>query len=88
MKRHPFNVFSFGLGVVLILLSIGLVFPILDLADIALSRWLVPLVLVLAGVAMLSPLAKLRKADEEAASDLEDESASGEPEDTADAAPA
>ena len=88
MKRHPFNVFSFGLGMVLILLSIGLAFPIFDLADVARSRWLVPLVLVMAGVAMLSPLVKLRRADREPAHDVAVEPAPVEPEDAAETDPA
>ena len=88
MKRHPFNVFSFGLGIVLILLSIGLVFPIFNLADVARSRWLVPVVLVLVGVAMLSPLVKLRKTDEEPADDIADEPAPVEPDDAAGTDPA
>ena len=56
MKRHPFNVFSFGFGVVLILLAVGLVVPA-ELSDefsqFATVRWLLPLALVLVGVSML-----------------------------------
>ena len=59
MRRHPFNVFSLGFGVVLILLAVGLVVPT-DLSDefskIATFRWLLPLALVLVGVSMLSSL--------------------------------
>ena len=59
MKRHPFNVFSFGFGVVLILLAVGLVVPTElsdEFSDIATLRWLLPLAMVLVGVAMLSSL--------------------------------
>lgn len=55
MKRHPFNVFSFGLGVVMILLAVGLVVPT-DFSYIATLRWLLPLALVLVGVSMLGSL--------------------------------
>ena len=59
MKRHPFNVFSFGFGVVLILLAVGLVVPAElsdEFRDIATIRWLLPLALVLVGVSMLSSI--------------------------------
>ena len=59
MKRHPFNVFSFGFGVVVILLAVGLVVPAElsdEISDIATVRWLLPLALVLVGVSMLGPL--------------------------------
>jgi len=70
MKRHPFNVFSFGFGMVLILLAVGLVVPN-DLSDefssIATARWLLPLALVLVGVSMLSSL--FRRGETEAEPD-------------------
>ena len=70
MKRHPFNVFSFGFGVVLILLAVGLVVPT-ELSDefsnIATVRWLLPLALVLVGVSMLSSL--FRRGETEAEPD-------------------
>jgi uncharacterized membrane protein HdeD (DUF308 family) len=62
MKRHPFNVFSFGFGMVLILLAIRLVVP--DEVDgLATLRWLLPLALVLVGVSMLGSLFRRREAD-------------------------
>ena len=69
MKRHPFNVFSFGFGVVLILLAVGLVVPT-ELSDefreIATLRWLLPLALILVGVSMLSSLFRRRERETEA----------------------
>ncbi len=62
MKRHPFNVFSFGFGVVMILLAVGLVVPT-DFSDIATLRWLLPLALVLVGLSMLGSLFHRRETD-------------------------
>ena len=62
MKRHTFNVFSFGFGVVLILLAVGLVVPT-EFSDVVSFRWLVPLALVLVGVSMLGSLFPGRKTD-------------------------
>ena len=62
MRRHPFNVFSFGFGVVMILLAVGLVVPT-DFGDIATLRWLLPLALVLVGVSMLGSLFHRRETD-------------------------
>lgn len=69
MKRHPFNVFSLGFGVVLILLAVGLVVPA-ELSDefsqFATVRWLLPLAMVLVGVSMLSSLFRRRESETEA----------------------
>ncbi|MDE0370834.1 MAG: hypothetical protein OXK16_10640 [bacterium] len=68
MKRHPFNVFSLGFGVVLILLAVGLVVPA-ELSDefsrFATVRWLLPLAMVLVGVSMLSSLFRRRESGAE-----------------------
>lgn len=69
MKRHPFNVFSFGFGVVLILLAVGLVVPTEfsdEFSDIATFRWLLPLAMVLVGVSMLSSLFRRGESETEA----------------------
>ena len=62
--------FSFGFGVVLILLAVGLVVPT-ELSDefsnIATVRWLLPLALVLVGVSMLSSI--FRRGETEAEPD-------------------
>ena len=68
MKRHPFNVFSFGFGVVMILLAVGLVVPT-DFSDIATLRWLLPLALVLVGISMLGSLFHRRETDTDPATD-------------------
>ena len=62
MKRHPFNVFSLGFGVVLILLAVGLVVPT-EFSYIATLRWLVPLALVLVGISMLGSVLRRRETD-------------------------
>lgn len=62
MKRHPFNVFSFGFGVVLILLAVRLVVPT-EFSGIATFRWLLPLALLLVGVSMLGSLFHRRATD-------------------------
>ena len=62
MKRHPFKVFSFGFGVVLILLAVGLVVPA-EFSYIATFRWLLPLALVLVGISMLGSLFHRRETD-------------------------
>ncbi len=62
MKRHPFNVFSFGFGIVLILLAVRLVVPD-GFSGIAAFRWLLPAALVLVGVSMLGSLFRRRDTD-------------------------
>ena len=62
MKRHPFNVFSFGFGVVLILLAARMMAPN-EFSGIATFRWLLPVALVLVGVSMLGSLLRRRDTD-------------------------
>ena len=80
MKRHPFNVFSFGFGVVLILAAVGLVVPT-EFSDIATFRWLVPLALVLVGVSMLGSLFPRRRTDPDPVASTDGELDEDEPED-------
>ncbi len=85
MKRHPFNVFSFGFGVVLILLAVGLVVPA-EFSDIVTFRWLMPLALVLVGISMLGPLFRRRETDPDPV-DAMDRKLDEEPEDGTESAP-
>ncbi len=62
MKRHPFKVFSFGFGAVLILLAVMLMVPD-GFIGIATFRWLMPVALVLVGVSMLGSLFRRRATD-------------------------
>lgn len=58
MKRHPFNVFSLVLGVVLILLAAWAVwigFPVRGWFFDT-RHWLFPAAVILVGVALVSPL--------------------------------
>lgn len=84
MKRHPFNVFSFGFGVVLILLAVGLVVPDeLEFSRFATVRWLLPLAMVLVGVSMLSSLFRRRERDADPAEATTGTHGEDEPEEAA-----
>lgn len=87
MNRHPFNVFSFGFGVVLILLAVGLVVPT-EFSDITTFRWLLPLALVLVGVSMLSPLFRRRETDPDPVEAMDGALEEDEPEDATESASA
>ena len=87
MKRHSFNVFSFGFGVVLILLAVGLVVPT-DFSDIATIRWLFPLALVLVGISMLGSLFRRGAADPDPVEAMDGGLDEDEPEDATEPAAA
>ncbi len=85
MKRHPFNVFSFGFGVVLILLAVRLVVPD-ELSGIGTFRWLLPVALVVVGVAMLGSLFRRREADPDPAEAMDGALDEDQPEDATESA--
>ena len=55
MKRHPFNVFSLVLGLLLTVLAVWIVFPgrgwLFGVPD-----WFLPVAVILVGAALMSPL--------------------------------
>ena len=79
MKRHPFNVFSLVVGVMLILLAGWVAFPTGDwLFDR--PRWLLPAAVILLGAGLMAPLFTGRAGDQQP-------SGTGLPEEQTDTAP-
>ena len=81
MKRHPFNVFSLVLGVLLAVLAIWIVFPgrgwLFGVPD-----WFLPVAVILVGAALMSPLFTSRADD---GSDSEESGAADRPVETVEA---
>lgn len=87
MKRHPFNVVSFGFGVVLILLAVKLVVPY-EFSGIGTFQWLLPVALVLVGVSMLGSLFRRRATDPDPFGAMDGALDGEKPEDATDSAAA